>query len=390
MVSISDDFADKLAELSVNTSRFEASVRRELLGLFHLLEGKLEREIRKARVGSAARIITRLNRQKELFRNVKTVLRDSYFEMAKLLRARLRSISQFTGETIVGDLNDVLGADLFESDLSSAKLRGLVGSLLVIGFTLPEQWSRDRRNTEGIVRSSLRQGILTGQNDNELVEGVLGELTGGRRRTTVNGRTRVFDRRSGGALQTADNKLRRLSRTAVHAASNSALGAVYEESAKLLRGLQAVPIMDARTSPMCVARAGASWDLESGDPLPESPRQEPFPGHPPWHHHCRTILIALLLAFEQLTKEATGARLATLRSIPPSVQARMKGIPAEDLSFGAWLEKQPLTKQRDILGPTRLKMWQNGELRLTDLVDMSGRPLTIEELRERRGLLSAA
>lgn len=34
---------------------------------------------------------------------------------------------------------------------------------------------------------------------------------------------------------------------------------------------------------LCISRTGAAWNIETGEPLPGSTRQEPFPGRTPWH-----------------------------------------------------------------------------------------------------------
>ena len=42
---------------------------------------------------------------------------------------------------------------------------------------------------------------------------------------------------------------------------------------------------------------------------------------------------------------------------------------------------KPVAVQKEMLGAERWKVWRTGKLQFQDLLDQSGRPLSIEELR---------
>lgn len=66
-----------------------------------------------------------------------------------------------------------------------------------------------------------------------------------------------------------------------------------------------------------------------------------------------------------------------------STQASMDGQIAADLSYEQWLRKKPKKFQIEQLGPKKYELWKKGELTFTDLINQTGRPLTVKELEEK-------
>jgi hypothetical protein len=58
----------------------------------------------------------------------------------------------------------------------------------------------------------------------------------------------------------------------------------------------------------------------------------------------------------------------------------MGGPVARTTTFEAWLSKQPKFVQDDILGTTKGAAFRRGDLTLRQMLDQSGRPLTLEQL----------
>jgi len=169
---------------------------------------------------------------------------------------------------------------------------------------------------------------------------------------------------------------RALARTSVMAVANEARMRSFKRNSKFIKGLKAVVTLDTRTSPICRSRSGFAWTTD-GDPMPGTPTNIPFPGRPPWHWNCRTILSAVLKSWAELSR-------SDVPEPPPSVRASMDGLVPEDLTYEQWLKRQPETVQREVLGKGRFELWSSGKASLRDMVDpASGRPLTLAQLRER-------
>ncbi len=154
-----------------------------------------------------------------------------------------------------------------------------------------------------------------------------------------------------GFLQTARRHLNTVAKSAVHAAQQSADLASATRAKKVAK-LQLSVILDQRTSVICNSRAGSVWYADSGKPAPESGTSESFPGPPPYHLNCRSLLIP----YEE--------------ELPP------------DISLSEWISSLPKAEQRQILGNVRYNRWREGKLDLDKLSMGDGRPLTIEQLRD--------
>jgi hypothetical protein len=134
--------------------------------------------------------------------------------------------------------------------------------------------------------------------------------------------------------------------------------------------------------PICRPYSGQAWTLD-GKRLPGTKLS--YPGPPPIHPQCRCQVLVILRAYRDLSK-AKGPRFeAAVKALPQETQDALDGSLGVDLSLPVWLKQQPEATQRDVLGPSRLKLWQQGKLPLTAMVSAAtGRVLTLEQLKARR------
>ena len=59
----------------------------------------------------------------------------------------------------------------------------------------------------------------------------------------------------------------------------------------------------------------------------------------------------------------------------------INGAPAKNVTFESFLNKRSVAQQKEILGPGKYKLWKDGDINMRDLIDQTGRPLTLEQLR---------
>jgi hypothetical protein len=102
-----------------------------------------------------------------------------------------------------------------------------------------------------------------------------------------------------------------------------------------------------------------------------------------------------VITIEAQAPKTGGSRLTAiarkLDEAPPGTQASMDGAVAGDLTYEGWLLDKPVAFQKQILGPSKWKLWKDGKINFRDLVDESARPLTIEQLEAKavaRGTVS--
>jgi hypothetical protein len=69
--------------------------------------------------------------------------------------------------------------------------------------------------------------------------------------------------------------------------------------------------------------------------------------------------------------------------VPTGTRASDEGQIRADITFAEFLKGKPAAYVDDLLGPGRADLWRKGKITLQQLVDGSGRELTLKELRGR-------
>lgn len=222
--------------------------------------------------------------------------------------------------------------------LTPTQAAEIADKLLLDGIAQSDQWNRQERGVRDEVEKRLRQAVVADASTSDMVRSVRGD----RDLRYGNGAFRPFERFASATLQTA-----------VAGASNAARFETYRVNADVVAMVQAINPLDSRTSPICQARAGRVWSLSTGKGVGAT--EGSFPGPPPWHMGCRTTLIPI-------DRESSPVRGRT---------------------FSQLLDSMSEDEQRELLGPGKFEMWRKGKIAVQDLVDQSGRPLTVAQLRAR-------
>lgn len=243
-----------------------------------------------------------------------------------------------------------MAVEISLDDIDAGQINAAVDTTLLEGAKTSQWWRQQQRSLVTSVTRTVRNGIASGQTSAQIAAQL--------RLTAFKG--------------TVANSQAVVS-TAVNAVSNKARVASFEENDDVIKGMQQVSTLDNRTSDVCIAFAGMSWDLE-GNPLPDTGTTLPFNGGPPRHFNCRSTLIPVLKSFEELG-------IANQQAIPSGTRASMDGQVPADISFNTFLKGKTVSFQDKLLGPARAKLWRNGKITLNQLVDMRGNPLSVEDLR---------
>ena len=143
-----------------------------------------------------------------------------------------------------------------------------------------------------------------------------------------------------GLLEVSARTAETIARTALNHIASASREEAYARNAHVLEGVQWVSVLDRRTSPICRARDGKVYPVGSG------PR-------PPAHPNCRSSTVSIFKGEE-----------------PPEVP-----------TYGQWLKRQPADVIDDVLGPTRAKLFLDGNLPLDRFVDESGKVYSLDTLR---------
>jgi SPP1 gp7 family putative phage head morphogenesis protein len=123
----------------------------------------------------------------------------------------------------------------------------------------------------------------------------------------------------------------------------------YQQNRDLLDGVQWVATLDARTCLQCGLLDGETWDSAAEAQVPVVDT----------HPSCRCIIVPIVKDAKRL-------------GLPPSTRASFSGQVPATLKFPAFLRKQTAAFQREVLGPTRYRLWKQGKLQLRDFVTSAG------------------
>lgn len=158
---------------------------------------------------------------------------------------------------------------------------------------------------------------------------------------------------------------------------------MMQRNSVLFRGVIWISRLDSRTTVLCASRSNGAWDLNTGRPLPESPVQTRFPGPPPAHFACRSQLHPLTRSATDIGMRGSDEVRDAVNSLTDEQRQLLSPDPPADETYSQWLRRQSVEVQSRVLGSARRKLWLEGKIQLTDLVNQKGRPLTLEQLQRR-------
>lgn len=365
---IAELIADRFVGHQVNVLRLDAGERRVVLKMLKGLERELEAKIMASDVDE--RTIFQERRLTALWKTTNALIDKYYKKIAATHRDRLAQIAEVVSDHTTTLTNAAVGVPLLTVGAPIEVLRALADDAIVQGRPAHEWWAQQDKNLRGRFHNTMRQGIFAGETLGELLRRVRGT------------RERQF---KDGIFSMSTREASALIRTSVQSVANAARYETLKANEDVLAGQQVFATLDGRVCPVCIARDGFAWDFQG---LPLNDRTtENFPGPPPWHFGDRCTLSPVLKSWEQLAREAKGdvqlaKKLDRLEGrLPVGKKASLDGEVSASTTYADWLQRRPDAEQKDILGAGKWELWKNGKLSLTDLVDQTGRPATLEELR---------
>ena len=96
---------------------------------------------------------------------------------------------------------------------------------------------------------------------------------------------------------------------------------------------------------------------------------------PPLHFRCRSILLPITKTFRELGLD--------IDEIPSGTRSSIDGRVSSDTTFEQWFEGKPATFQESYLGIQRYKLFKDGVINFSDLVNQNGKTLTVKQLLEK-------
>lgn len=339
MASANDQIADDLVRLALGVERLSnASSRRVIASLRRAYDRITER------IASGYAPDSTLRQQKALLDQIKAILDAVYEDEWGVLKVELDDLAEYTADYI-GEMMERRLPSLGMNLPSAEVLHAAVYSRPFQGRIMKDWFDDLPRDAFQRLERAIKQGMIEGLSLADMLKEVRGTRANGYR-----------DGINGISARAAEVTIK----TAVSHISNAAADRTYQNNAQYLRGVQWVSVLDSRTTVICASRDGKIYPVDKG------PR-------PPAHPRCRSTITPVLKSQGQLPQE----KLSEVE------RAKLDGQPPTDLTFGAWLRRQPVSVQNEVLGKAKATLFRKGELPIDRFTTKMGREYTLDELKRR-------
>jgi len=232
-------------------------------------------------------------------------------------------------------------------------LKALVNGSLIEGAPSAKWWAKQSDDLAFKFSNQVRQGVA----QNETVQQIVRRVAGSKKLGIP------------GVMDTSRRNAFSLIHTSVQQVSNDARMATFKENSDVVKGMRQLSTMDSHTSDICLAYSGAEWDI---DGTPINGNTLPFNGGTPRHWGCRSVITPITLTFRELGIDAPE---------PKGTRASDEGQIRSDITMTEFLKNKPKSYVDDLSGPGRSKMFLDGKLTLPELLNFSGRPLSLDALK---------
>ena len=329
-------FNDLIAELEVARSL-----------LHERIKNGLNRKVAKFYDEMIADLQAQILRKKNITRNLAKTIED--------LKAAL-STPDFSDEfrAIAQDelkhlrkYNKLAGFTLFSHVLPQSAVDSLINTTLLEGATV-KAWNKGLNfDQKTRLEREIRLGVSLGET-NELLAARVARALGKNKRDAAS-----------------------IAVTAAGAIVSAVRQKFFEANAGVIKAYKYQATLDTRTSALCRAYDGLTWDTNY-EPIGHS-----YPFRQPrinTHFNCRSTIIPVIKGADEL------------KNVPPATRSSMNGYVPQDISFNDWLKTQSPETIEKTLGKGRAELFMQGKITMRDLITQQGRELDLDELAKKKGL----
>lgn len=255
-------------------------------------------------------------------------------------------------------LDEALPVELeLETKLPSpARLRELVKGRPIAGYGIEEWFDKLSVETTDRIEREVRIGLAEGESVPDIAKRIRGtaELDG-----------------TDGVFEITNRHAKGIARNASIHVSNQARQEFAAANSDLIEEEQWVATLDTRTCPKCGVLDGKTFPVGEG-PMP--------PAHPPGPSGgaCRCARVPVVRPLSEIL----GRKKRGEGKITAGTRESMNGAVASTTTYEEWLKSLPQDELEEALGKTRAEAFAAGDLKLSKMVDQSGRQLTLQQLAE--------
>jgi hypothetical protein len=350
MGGVDSTIANLILEHQLDLFRLEAGTRARVVGILERLRRELVGRI-------AAEDLTAFTKARlaELLRETSATIDEYYTRAQGELDATLTGAADSAAARAAGTFTEVISADLTAGLPTSTYLERISSNAVIMGAPSEEWWSRQSQDTAFRFANAVRQGLAAGDPNEVIVARVAG--------------------RQGypGVMDVSMSNARSLVHTSIQEVANESRMETFRKNSDVVDAVKQISTLDGNTTDICIAYSDMEWTLD-GDPIDDA---LPFDGGPPRHWGCRSVLVPVTKTFEELGISAPEPA--------PAERAAAGGPVPAGTTFEDFLSNRTVAQQDEQLGVGRAQLWREGTITLSQLLDLRGNPLTLEELQAKYG-----
>ncbi len=250
------------------------------------------------------------------------------------------------------DYNELAGFNLFSSVLPESSIERLVDSAQLEGATV-KAWNNGlNADQKKRLERELKIGVSLGETTPMLAQRIAQVLQKNKRDATA------------------------IALTGAGAIVSEIRQAFFEANDDVIKCYKYQATLDTRTSALCRAYDGLTWDKDY------KPIGHNFPFRKPrvnTHFNCRSTIIPVTKSWDELGAEGMDEASGRTRS-------SMNGYVPQDMTFNDWLKTQSPETIEKTLGKGRAELFMQGKITMRDLITQQGRVLDLGELAKKKSV----
>lgn len=335
---------------SVDLQRYGNATVRDILGLLNEADRDLTDQLRRRLDAGRSNWTTR--RLQVMLEDLGRINAENYTRAQEVLKGEMEDFATHETEQVSAQLRNSIPIEFAITTPTAPQLAAMVSTEpITVGpegkLLLEEIFQGLAAGKERTIRQAVRLGMSEGETSDQIVRRLIGTRSA---------------RYTDGLLEYNRRGAEAMVRTVVNHVSNRAADMTYKENGDLVKNVQWTSTLDSRTTPICQARDGKLFPVDSG------PR-------PPAHVGCRSFVVPVLKSWRELG--------IPIDEMDPGTRASMDGQVPAKLTYPEWLREHP-ERAVDALGVTRAKLFLEGKMPIDKFVNDKGRTLTLKELREKQ------
>jgi SPP1 gp7 family putative phage head morphogenesis protein len=360
MATANDKVLDAITGHSVDLVRLESSLKSDVIKQLKTLEASLIKKLNATNLETTSTQLKR-KRQLALLSQTKATIKESYALIDAKEATNMTSVAGIAESQAVSAINGAINAQVLSVGMSDQMLGSIASNTLIQGAPSKEWWAGQGDALQKDFKHVIRQSMLAGETTSQIVQKIRGTKALGY---------------NDGIMNTARNQAQALVRTSVQVVANEARMRTYDANDDIVRGIEWVSTLDSRTSAICQFLDHKKWNTKR-HPMGHSKK---FPG-PTAHWNCRSTQVPILKSWEELGSKQK------FKEIPKSTRASMDGQVSSKIGYEKWLKGKDKAFQMDVLGPGKWDLWQAGKVGFKDLVDQSGNPVSLANLKTKLNIV---